>query len=123
MFKLNLRLMMHNDSLFIGLVAPISSEGCVFTCHQEDGAQRRDLWVPGFLFLGVGARPGTLMRCSCCPGLDLLPIPRRGQHGTGAEPPSVSGRAVRDKDLANSPPPFLSDYQRLVRWRSIKPWP
>lgn len=73
--------MMHNDSLFIGLVALGSvwgggrGGGCFFTCHKEDGAQRRDLFVPDFLLLGVGARPGPLMRCSCCPGLDLLPIP------------------------------------------------
>lgn len=42
-------------------------------------------------FLDVGARPGPLMRCRCCPGLDLLPIRCRGQRGTGAAPPSVSG--------------------------------
>lgn len=41
--------------------------------------------------LDVGARPGPLMRCRCCPGLDLLPIRCRGQRGTGAAPPSVSG--------------------------------
>lgn len=77
MFKLNLRLMMRNDSLFIGLVARISLGGFVFTCHKEERAQNMDLFsfFPDFLILGVGTCPGALMRCSCCPGLDLLPIP------------------------------------------------
>lgn len=59
-------------------------------------------------FLGAGARPGPLMRCRCCPGLDLLPMRRRGQRGTGAAPPFESRAArsctVQDASGANSPP-------------------
>lgn len=74
MFKLNLRLMMHNDSLFIGLVAGITlgwgGGGGGVTCHKEDGGQRS---VVGFFSRLRLRRRGHASRPS--DAMQLLPWP------------------------------------------------